>query len=113
MGNQCEKLFAFTWIYTIKNSRMLHQAQNRIQTPSFLTLRMGIQFWTLRELKGLHRWVTHSVTKGMPTRSIGTIVMLCEAQNRSQTPSFLMLRVGMQFWTLRVHSGNSRGGTVG
>jgi hypothetical protein len=32
MDNQCEKLFAFTWIYTIKNSRMLLQTQNRSQT---------------------------------------------------------------------------------
>ncbi len=34
----------------------------------------------IRGCKGLHRWVTQSVTKCMPTRSIGTIVMLREAQ---------------------------------
>ncbi|KWS47379.1 hypothetical protein AL057_04010 [Pseudomonas amygdali pv. myricae] len=89
-SSQSEKLFAFDWIFTIKNSRMLLKAQNRSHTPSFLTLRVGMQFWTaprpIRGCKGLHRWVTQSVTKCMPTRSIGTIVMLCEAQNWSQTP---------------------------
>lgn len=37
---------------------MLFQTQNRIQTPLFP-----------------HRCVTQSVTKGMPTQSIGTIVI--------------------------------------